>query len=268
MPPKRNDAFTLIELILVMATIGVLFAMVTPIFKNVRDKGQRVLCMNNIKNIGNAFMIYASEANRGRLPLCGWYSEKNNNPLGKKSGNHGVGKPWMDTLLPYLNNNKEMFICPSDDDPDDFNFFCHGSSSSFNNDGYYVYPMDKRTTFTSCSYSANEDVIGIDNQWNTYRASGGGSTSAYGGRLGGDLTKIQRSPACTVLLCDGKHIYINSQKIRDMQDAEKVDSDYTMDRAEFHHIDGIGVGFCDGHVEWVKKGKFSTLNIDPNEYGT
>ena len=261
---QKNKGFTLIELILVMATISVLFGMITPMFRNIRDKGRRIICLNNVRNISEAFSVYGSE-NNGRLPLCGWYCEDGYH--GKRRGNHGVGKPWMDVLLPYLNNDKNMFICPSDENPEDYDFFCHGSSGGYNRDGWYVYPMDQRTKFDACSYSANEDVIGIDNRYNTYNAGGGGSTSAYGGRIGGDLTKMKRSPSCTVLLCDGHHIYINSQKIRDIQDAEEVNSDYTMDRAVFNHIDGIAVGFCDGHGEWVKKGRFSTLNIDPNNYG-
>ncbi len=262
----RNKGFTLIELILVMATIGVLFSMITPMFTNLREKWKGIVCLNNVRNISQAFMIYASE-NNGRLPLCGWYCERNN-PDGLPNGNHGVGRPWMDMLVPYLNDNKNMFICPADEDPSDYNFHAHGSSPRYNRDGWYSYPLEKRTQFTECSYSANEDVIGIDNRWNTYSAGGGGSTSSYGGRIGGDLTRMQRSPACTVLLCDGHHIWINSQRIRDMQDAEKINQDYTMDRAVFNHIDGISVGYCDGHAEWVKKGRFSTINIDPNDYGS
>ncbi|MCD6459446.1 type II secretion system protein [bacterium] len=259
---KSARGFTLIELIFVMATISVLFGMITPMFRNMREKGRTIICLNNVRNISEAFMTYSSE-NGGRLPLCGWYCEDGFH--GKRRGNHGVGKPWMDVLVTYLNDNKNMFICPSDENPEDYNFHCHGSSGSYNRDGWYSYPMDKRTKFTACSYSANEDVIGIDNRYNTYNAGGGAST--YGGRIGGDLTKMQRSPSCTVLICDGHHIYINSQKIRDMQDAEKIDADYTMDRAVFNHIAGIAVGFCDGRAQWVKKGRFSTLNIDPNTYG-
>ncbi len=258
----KKNGFTLIELFLVMATISILFSMITPMFRNIRDKGQRVLCMNNVRNISNAFVIYSTD-NKGRLPLCGWYCEDGWH--GKRWGNHGVGGPWMDILLPYLNNDKGMFICPSDENPENYNFHCH--SRRWWGDWWYPYPRDERTHFTACSYSANEDVIGIDNRWNTYSAGGGGSVSSYGGRLGGDITKMKRSPSCTVLLCDGHHIYVNSQKIRDMQHAEKIKSDYTMDRAVFNHIDGIAVGYCDGRSEWVKKGHFSTLNIDPNSYG-
>lgn len=263
---KKRRGFTLVELILVMATIGVLVSMITPMFRNMREKWKRIVCVNNVKNINQAFMVYASD-NHGILPLCGWYSQRLGNPKGLRRGNHGIGKPWMDLLCPYLNNNKKMFICPADDDPETYDFHAHGKSGSYNTDGWYSYPLSERTKFTECSYSANEDVIGIDNRWNTYDAGGGGSTATYGGRLGGDLTRMQRSPSCTVLLCDGHHIWINSQKIRDLQDAEKVDGDCTMDRATFHHIDGISVGYCDGRVEWVQKGTFSKLNIDPNAYG-
>ncbi len=261
---SQRNGFTLIELIMVMATIAVLFSMITPMFRNIRDKGKILVCLNNVRNITEGFMIYASENPAGRLPLCGWYCEDGFH--GKRRGNHGVGRPWMDVIVPYLNDDKNMFICPADEEPDTYEFFCHGSNGGYNNDGWYVYPMDARTKFTECSYSANEDVIGIDNRYNTYNASGSG-TETYGGRIGGDLTKMGRSPATTVLLCDGHHIYINSQKIRDIQDAEEVSADYTMDRAVFNHIDGISVGFCDGHGEWVKKGRFSSLNIDPNYYG-
>ncbi len=261
---NKKAGFTLIELIMVMATISILFSMITPMFRNIRDKGRRIVCLDNVRNISEAFMIYASE-NNGRLPLCGWYCEDGKH--GKRAGNHGIGKAWMDMLQPYINNDKNMFICPSDVNPKNYNFHCHGSSSSYNTDNWYSYPKSKRTKFTQCSYSANEDVIGIDNRYNTYNAGGGGNTAKYGGRIGGDLTRMQRSPSCTILLCDGHHIYINSQKIRSMQDSEKVDEDYTMDRAVFNHIDGLSVGYCDGRVEWVKKGTFSSLNIDPNDYG-
>ena len=261
---SQRNGFTLIELIMVMATIAVLFSMITPMFRNIRDKGKILVCLNNVRNITEGFMVYASENPAGRLPLCGWYCEDGFH--GKRRGNHGVGRPWMDVIAPYLNDDKNMFVCPADENPDNYDFHCHSRSGGYNNDGWYIYPMDDRTAFTECSYSANEDVIGIDNRYNTYNASGS-ETASYGGRIGGDLTKMGRSPSSTVLLCDGHHIYINSQKIRDMQDAESVSADYTMDRAVFNHIDGISVGFCDGHGEWVKKGRFSSLNIDPNYYG-
>ncbi|MCB1195715.1 hypothetical protein KDK77_05985, partial [bacterium] len=211
------------------------------------------------------FMIYATNENHGLLPLCGWYSQANINPYGYPRGNHGVGKPWMDMVLPYVNNDKTFFICPSDDNTTDFNFHAHGPSWSADN--WYNYPPSARTKFTECSYSANEDVVGIDNRWNTYNAGGGGDVTSFGGRIGGDLTRLQRSPASTALISDGNHLWINSQKIRSMQDSEEVEQDYSMDRAVFNHIDGITVGFCDGHAEWVKKGKFSTLNLDPNSLG-
>ena len=261
----RKNGFTLIEIVLVIAIIGIVAGLLSPTLRNIHEKKNILRCVNNVKNITQGFMIYAANENHGRLPLCGWYVHGSNNPFGLPRGNHGVGKPWMDMVLPYVNYDKNFFICPSDDDTTDFNFHVHGPS--WVSDSWFDYPPEERTQFTECSYSANEDIVGIDNRWNTYNAGGGGDTAAYAGRIGGDLTRLQRSPSATALISDGNHLWINSQRIRSMQDSEEIEQDYTMDRAVFNHIDGITVGYCDGHTEWIKQGRFSTLNLDPNALG-
>ncbi|MBC7805768.1 MAG: prepilin-type N-terminal cleavage/methylation domain-containing protein, partial [Akkermansiaceae bacterium] len=56
--PVRR-AFTLIELLVVIAIIAILAAILFPVFAQARAKGRQTACLSNMKQFGNAFMMYA-----------------------------------------------------------------------------------------------------------------------------------------------------------------------------------------------------------------
>jgi len=102
----RPRGFTLIELLVVISIIALLIALLLPTLSQARDAAQRVQCASNLRQLGIATHIYASDFNQS-LPITSYA--------------HAV-RDGTYTLLPYgrafareyLNGaTDEAFICPS-----------------------------------------------------------------------------------------------------------------------------------------------------------
>jgi prepilin-type N-terminal cleavage/methylation domain-containing protein/prepilin-type processing-associated H-X9-DG protein len=64
----KPRAFTLLELILVIAIIGILAALLFPAVARAKLRAERVKCVNNLKETGIAFHLFAND-HHGRLPM-------------------------------------------------------------------------------------------------------------------------------------------------------------------------------------------------------
>ena len=109
-PPARN-AFTLIELLTVIAIIGILAAILIPVVSSVRESARSANCLSNLRQIGFAFHAYA-EDHGGRFPSIS-YNGRPSHPLLQ--------------LLEYA-DEPELFICPSDPNPENYNFYYSGGN--------------------------------------------------------------------------------------------------------------------------------------------
>ena len=93
-------AFTLLELLVVVAVIGLLAALLLPVLARAREASRAAACASNLRQLGLASAIYAVDQN-GHLPFF-------RNWLFTNPGDLTSGR-----LFPYL-KNKAVYLCPTD----------------------------------------------------------------------------------------------------------------------------------------------------------
>jgi prepilin-type N-terminal cleavage/methylation domain-containing protein/prepilin-type processing-associated H-X9-DG protein len=65
---RKARAFTLVEMLVVIAIIAILAALLLPVLMRGKQSAQRIECVNNLQEIGTAFQIFAHD-HRGQFPM-------------------------------------------------------------------------------------------------------------------------------------------------------------------------------------------------------
>src|SRR5579863_2998504 len=124
MPPTTNKlvrvtGFSLVELLVVLAIIAALVGLLLPALTRARESGRRAVCLSNVHQLTEAWLMYAGEHN-------GWLCNSVGNPdwlLFDPQGATNITYTPVQhdpiplipggQLWPYLRNRK-AYICPGD----------------------------------------------------------------------------------------------------------------------------------------------------------
>lgn len=107
-PPR--GAFTLVEVMVVIAIVALLISMLLPALQKARETANALACSSNLKQIGVGMYIYANE-NKDIIPNHGYTDVS-----------IGAWTWWPGILDPYITRNtlninvglSRVFVCPSD----------------------------------------------------------------------------------------------------------------------------------------------------------
>lgn len=210
-------AFTLIELLAVIAIIGILAALLLPALSRTKANGQRAACMNNLMQIAKGARMYADDSSQVLFPIAyrspgfAFYEWTAYDPLMRSYvGLKGPPSP-----------QDKLFACPAD------TFFWGGQYNV--HDGLIPQSehQQSNTCYSSYAFNAGNAVIRAPRQF----------PDMFPGILGRKLTSVGM-PARTVLLAEfpafdgyswhrpaGKDSYNNAPSV---------------------------LSFTDGHVNYVK----------------
>ena len=212
-------AFTLVELLVVIAVIGILIALLLPVLKSAKERARRTTCLNNLRQLNMGVHLYSDDerdvgpaifaGNGSGLGTFG-YRELVNSYVGVK----GMSSP-----------EDAVFACPTDR-------FCYGTNGSSTDLAYINQGAHRQVWSHYASYAFN-----------------GGNTITNKGTQGGPgiaglkLSSI-KDPVKTILLAE-----IPAYDPYSWHQPKKGDLQFWP--PWFNNAQNM-VSFVDGHVRYVR----------------
>lgn len=131
-PAGLSAAFTLVDLLAIIAVLAIGFALLTPALARTQPNSKTFQCLNNLRQLGRAWLMYADDNNERTVGIY-----HGSSALGGSAASDPTKAPWAlgwqdwttsrdntnvlfvtddrySKLAKYLNHSLTVFKCPSD----------------------------------------------------------------------------------------------------------------------------------------------------------
>src|SRR5689334_6020865 len=105
---RLRPAFTLVELLVVMAVLSVLAALLLPVLARARDDGRKASCLSNERQLAGALFLYTQDYDE-YFPQ----THPTGTPWTDPPDEVTLLAPWRELMEPYVTTAR-LFACPSD----------------------------------------------------------------------------------------------------------------------------------------------------------